>query len=336
MRVITNVWKLVLAVIALAVPLGASPANAAKVVATPGATDTLIVSGPWSKKTDWSAEHPPAVTELAVIPAGKEVTVSKSATSGPIQDYGHIGGFQTLTVFGAVYLAPGSFDLNGTLDLEGMGTLTAEDTIYYLRIDGNETLAAPLHAGVITAYRGSTLATNGYPVTVDTETYPFEEADWLLGSSTYTTGWWLVFEAAQGGEIHAEHASIIVTGLGGNLLGGGLFKGEHWTYGKVTFQTPEGQSRDSYNVAGTLTINGGTSMERGRTVGIGGLASEGTIAAPGTLTSSEPGVTYTLKIPHDETVEGCMVIEDAVVEGGTLTVPCGTGARDTGVVFATE
>lgn len=58
-------------------------------------------SGAWSKKTDWSAGHPPTVEEE------------------PLTDNGHIVGPQNLTVFGAVHLAPGSFD---------WGTVTAEDT----------------------------------------------------------------------------------------------------------------------------------------------------------------------------------------------------------------
>lgn len=269
-------------------------------------TNTLVAPGKWSTKTNWSAGHPPTVTELAVIPVGLEVNVDKMATSGPVHDYGHIGGNQTLNVFGSIYLAPGSFDLNATLDLRGLGTITAEDTIYYLRIDGNENLAAPLHAGVLTAYRGSRLATNGYPVTVDTETYPFEEAEWQLGTSTVTTGYWLVFPESLEGNIHAEEASVVVAGSGGGLEG--VFKGEHWTYGNVTF-TGEGQSEGNYTVLGALGFDGTSTMEAGRTVMTGSLSTTGTSGHP--VHVSSPGVGSTILC-------GCLVPEGLVLENITV------------------
>lgn len=261
-------------------------------------------SGAWSKKTNWSVGHPPTVEEEAVIPAGHEAKVEKSTSTGPLMDNGHITGPQNLTVFGAVHLAPGSFDLTGQLDLKGWGTVTAEDTIYYLRIDGNDTLAAPLHAGVLTAYRGSTFTTDGYPVTVDTETYPFEEADWQLGSSTFSTGYWLVFPASLEGEVHAEEATINITGTGGGFEG--VFKGEHWTYGNVIF-SGEGQSEGSYTVNGTLAFHGNSTMEAGRTVTVGSLGTTGTTEHP--VHVSSPGSTI---------VCGCMVPSGLVLEGITV------------------
>lgn len=273
-------------------------------VTSAASANTLITSGKWQTKANWSEGHIPTITEQAIIPFGKEVKVEKSTTTGPVVDNGHIVGNQTLTVFGSIHLAPESFDLNGTLDMKGLGTITAEDTIYYLRLDGNETLSSSLHVGVLTAYRGSRLATNNHSITVDTETYPFEEAEWVLGTSTITTGYWLVFPESLEGNIYAEEASIIITGTGGGLKG--VFKGEHWTYGNITF-TGEGQSEGSYKVNGALAFDGNSTMEAGRIVTVGALTTTGTEEHPIHVTS-----------PGSQIICGCTAPTGLILEGITL------------------
>jgi hypothetical protein len=250
--------------------------------AKPAHADTLVVSGKWKTASNWSAGHVPTVEEEAVVPAGKEVVISQPATSGPLNVQGRISGASALNVYGSLTVAPGAWNEVGQLDLLGWGTVRAEDELEYVRMDGNETLAAPLRAEVLTAYHGSTFVTNGYPVDVEGETYPFGEANWLLGTSTYESGYWLSFDKENAGDLHAEEASIVIGGEGGEL-GGGLFKGAGWTYGNVTFNTNTGNSRGDYRVLGALTIHGHTTLESGHRVTAGSLAGEGT------LSSSKPG-----------------------------------------------
>lgn len=263
--------------------------------------NTLVTSGPWRVATNWSAGHKPTVEEEAVIPPGLTVTVDKTATSGPLRDEGHVVGSQTLNVFGAVTLAPGSFDLVGTLDLKGLGTIRAEDTIYYLRIDGNDTLAAPLHAHILDWYQASTLVTNGWPVTADQESLAYGNT--LLGTSTLTTGLWLPLPPEYGKTMAAQEASLVMTSAPPVAS---RFDGDNFTYGNVTF-LGAGVSRGSYTVLGALTIDGPTTMETGRVVQAGSLVTDGTVEAPEHLSVAGAGTAV---------IEcGCAVPAGLVLEG---------------------
>jgi hypothetical protein len=99
---------------------------------------------------------------------------------------------------------------------------------------------------------------------------------------------------------------MVITGSGGGLEG--VFKGAGWTYGNVRF-TGEGQSRDYYTVLGALEFDGTSTMEAGRTVTVGSLATTGTVEAP-VHVSSTAGTAYI--------VCGCEVPAGLVLEGITV------------------
>lgn len=298
--------------------------------------------GNWFKGSNWSQGAKPSRTVEVVIPAGHVAQIGKlGAEAGDTTIAGRIEGPDDMSIYGSVKVEPGGeVDLDAGLTVTGLGTVDfGSEQPYYLRLRGWHRLTAPLVVQKdLEIEVGATLYTQGYPVTVPRESYSFLGSSLYMGASTWRTGEWFVYSSEQQ-ELDAHEATLIVNRpVLGEVFGFSSYAcGCGWTYKNMTVEGYEPLAYQSFTVTGTLSLNrsvGGVRLEHGRTIEVGALASNGTATEPARVLSDHAGQPYTVRIPHDETVEGCLAVSDMHVEGGVLHDSCGADeGGNAGVVF---
>lgn len=265
-----------------------------------GPTKALIQSAPCHRASAWSPEGKPTVETPVVIPAGKVLELARECDTGSMLLQGQVTGQQPLHVAGNVTVEGGSFGAQVPLTLYGFGTLDFGGTqAPAFLVEGADELVAPLDAANVDV-KGS-LYTNGWLVRVEGSLYPhitqYRSRLWL-GTSTVTVAYFVSYPSSETDQQAAE-ASFVVDAeyrsSGGFHLAnggeGGIFSGAEQQYGNVTLTGVEPESREDYEVLGTLTVrpeNGPALFTRGRVVKTRVLAGSGRVEAIGS--SPEPAV----------------------------------------------
>lgn len=341
----------VLAALALMAPAvaDAKPARAEGVD-----TFTAAKSSAWTSAANWSLGHKPNSATPTVIPPNRAASITRAgAETGDLTIEGTLTGTQTPRVDGALEASAGTFSFGGaSMTIEGVGTInTGANVPEYLRLQGIHKLTAPLAVGEdLDLEPHASLNAETFDITVPREWYSY-----LFSSTVGGTGTWRVGELFQyagpwdeGQEAQWEDATVIVnrphvvepTGTSSYACICG------WTYRALTLG---GYAERTYGAGITMNASGGhvleaftlapepgtsLALDAGSEVTAGSLATTGTTTVPARVESTEAGVYYTLRIPHDETLEGCVAFSDAHVVGGTLTDACeGDDGGNAGIVF---
>lgn len=321
---------------ALALLAFAPAAHAARRLDGPADIYTAT-SGNWSKAANWTLGHPPNSGTPATIPLGDHVTISRSgAESASLTVAGALTGRYGLRVNGSLEV-PGTLALEeASITLTGLGTINlGSNTVDYLRLQDIHRLTGPLHVlDDLDVEGGASLNAAGYDVTVGREAYSYLGSSLIGGAGTWRVGEWFIYAGPwdEGQEAQLEDTSVIVdrpvvedetfgaTNTYACLCG--------WTYRNFTLEGYEPRTYGSAigggaaggNILDTLTLNrstGGITLAPA-TITTAELATDGTAAAPAVVRSSGA----TIRIPHDETLDGCLQLEGVTVEGGTLTQDC--------------
>lgn len=321
-------------------------ATAAARARAEGVDTFTAVKGSWFKNENWSLKAKPTFLNEVVIPPGDAAIVNKAgAESNSLTMEGRVSGTFEVMVHNSLWVKPGG-DPDVKIGMDGLGTIRSEgEAPYWMYLKGIHVLESPLT--VETTFwleHGGTFHTHGYDVHVPIETYMADGSTLYMENSTWTTGSYYVYPppglgGAQGDKIEAEHSNLIVNRPSSYAepgLNNSIMSCVSQQFGHLTLEGYGERTRGECKAA-WLTLNqnfGGIGIEAGSMVEPGALTSNGTGESPAFVKSTTEGMPYTIRVPHDEMVEGCIAFSDAHVVGGSIVDPCeGDRGGNTGIIF---